>query len=96
MLEVEGVELGHRRVEPQRRQRPRVAGQLQPGLVEVVGVEVRVAERVHEVADLEPGHLGDHVGQQRVGRDVERHAEEHVGGALVELAGEAAGPDSAT
>ena len=74
VLEVERVELGHRRVEPQRRQRPRLAGQLQPGLVEVVAVEVRVAERVHEVADLEAGDLGDHVGQQGVRRDVERHA----------------------
>jgi hypothetical protein len=58
----------------------------------VVAVEVGVAERVHEVADLQPGHLRDHVREQRVGRDVERHAEEHVGGALVELAAEPSGP----
>ena len=70
-----------------------VAGQLEPGLVEVVEVEVRVAQRVHEVADLEAGHLGDHVGEQGVGRDVERHAEEDVGGALVELAARA-GPSA--
>ena len=43
-------------------------GQLPPGLVEVVLVEVRVAEGVDEVADREIAHLGDQVGQQRVAR----------------------------
>ena len=51
VLEVERVDLGHRRVEPERRQRPRLAGQLEPRLLDVVGVEVGVAEGVHEVAD---------------------------------------------
>ena len=58
----------------------RLSGQLQPGLLEVVRVEVRVAERVHELAGLEADDLGDHLRQQRVGRDVEGHAQEHVGG----------------
>ena len=49
---------------------------------------MRVAERVDEVACAEPGHLGDHVGQERVRGDVERHAEEEVGGPLVQLARE--------
>src|SRR3954451_13779922 len=40
VLEVEGVQLAHTGVEPQRRQLPRFAGELQPRLVEVVGVEV--------------------------------------------------------
>src|SRR3712207_4722760 len=48
VLEVERVELGDRRVQPQGRQRPRLAGQLEPRLLEVVGVEVGVAEGVHE------------------------------------------------
>src|SRR5215218_5685287 len=90
VLEVERVELADGRVQHQRRQRPRVAGQLEPRLVEVVEVQVRVTQRVHEVAHLEVAHLGDHVGEQGVRRDVERHAEEDVGGALVELAGEPA------
>ena len=83
MLRTLGVEL-------QAGQRARLAGQLQPGLVEVVEVEVGVAEGVHEVARLEVADLGHHHRQQRVGGDVERHAEEDVGGALVELAGEPA------
>ena len=40
-------------------------------------------------AGLEPRDLGDHVGKQSVGGDVEGQPEEHVGAALVELAGEA-------
>ena len=38
----------------------------------------------------ESGLLGHHVGEQRVAGDVERNAEEHVGAALVQLAGELA------
>src|SRR6478672_4013969 len=90
VLELEGVDLTDRRVEPQLGLRPRVAGQLEPRLVEVVEVEVGVAQGVHEVADVEVGDLGDHVREQGVRRDVERHTEEHVGGALVELAAQPA------
>ena len=39
--------------------------ELRARLVEVVEVEVRVAEGVHEVADLEAGDLRDHVREQR-------------------------------
>ena len=35
-------------------------------------------ERVHEVTGLEAGHLRHHHGQQRIGRNVEGHAEKHV------------------
>src|SRR5665811_2131501 len=64
--------------------------QLQPGLVEMVEVEVRVTEGVDEVARLELADLRDHPRQQRVGGDVERHTEEDVRRALVQLAGESA------
>src|SRR3712207_818332 len=53
VLEVEGVQLGDRRVEHQHGQLTRLAGELQLRLLEVVRVEVGVPERVHEVADLE-------------------------------------------
>src|SRR3546814_3165135 len=46
------VELGDCRVEPEPRQRPRVAGQLEPGLLEVVGVEVRSEEHTSELQSL--------------------------------------------
>jgi len=60
--------------------------ELLPHLLLVVRVDVRVAEGVHEVADLEARDLGHHVGEQRVAGDVEGHAQEEVGAALVELA----------
>ena len=57
---------------------------------DVVEVDVRVAERVDEVPRRELALLRDHRHQQRVARDVERHAEREVRGALVELAVEPA------
>ena len=54
----------------------------------MIEIKVRVAERVHELTGLKPGHLRHHQRQQRVGGDVERHAEEDVGRALIELTGE--------
>jgi len=44
-----------------------------------------VPQRVNELAGLEPRHMGHHQRQQRVGRDVERHAQEDIRGALIEL-----------
>ena len=67
-----------------------LAGQLDVGLLEVIQVEMGVAERVDEVADLEVADLGHQMGQQRVRGDVERDTEEDVGRALVELAGQPA------
>jgi hypothetical protein len=57
-------------------------------LFHVVQVQMSVAERMDEIARLQPGHLRDHQGKQRVGRNVERHAEERVRRALIELARE--------
>ena len=55
----------------------------------MVEVEVRVAERVHEFAGLVPGRLRHHQREERVGSDIEGHAEEDVGAALIELARQA-------
>ena len=54
VLVLEGEQILGRRIEPQRRQRQGLARQLQPRLVEVVQIEVRVAEGVDELAGLEP------------------------------------------
>jgi len=51
---------------------------------------VAVAPCPHEVADLQARLLRQHVGQQRVGSDIEGHAQEDVGAALVQLAGQLA------
>ena len=75
------------------RQRTRLAAQLKPRLLEMVGIEMAVAAGPHEHAGLEPAFARQHVGQQRIGGDVERNAEEDVGAALVKLEGEAARGD---
>jgi hypothetical protein len=56
----------------------------------MVLVKVRIAKRMHEIAGLQARDLRHHHGQQRIGGDVEGHAQEDVGRALVELAGELA------
>ena len=68
------------------RRRVRRSRQLRTGLVEMIVVEVRVAEGVDELAGLKAGYLRHHLREQRVARDVERDTEEDVGAALVELA----------
>ena len=62
------------------------AAELFAGLVEVVVVEVEIAEGVDEFAGLEVADLRDHAGEECIRRDVERDAEEEVGAALVKLA----------
>ena len=60
-------------IDPHPRQRPRLTRQLQPCLVQVVLIQMRIAERVHEIAGLELRHVCDHHRQQGVGSDVKRH-----------------------
>jgi hypothetical protein len=55
----------------------------------MVEIEVEVAKAVHEVSRLEAADLGHHHRQKGVAGDVEGHAQEGVGAALVKLAGEA-------
>ena len=86
VFEFEGKNVVDRRVDPHRRQGAWCAGKLQPGLIEMVAVDVGVAEGVHEFAGLVAADLRQHQGQQRVGSDVERDAEEDVGAALIKLA----------
>ena len=51
----------------------------------MIRVEVKVTEGVHEIAHLQPGDLGHHVGQERIAGDVEGHTQEQIGTALVQL-----------
>src|SRR5262249_23524778 len=71
--------------------RQRWARQLQVGLRQVVEVEVTIATGPDELPGDEIALLCDEVREQRVARDVERHAEEHIGTALIDLAGQASG-----
>ena len=63
----------------------RGAGELGLNLLHMVGIDVRVAHGVDELPRFVARHMGEHFQQERVGGDVEGHAEEHIGGALVEL-----------
>ena len=65
ILVAEGEQVGHRRIEAQHRQLARQPRQLQPRLVEVVEIEMGIAEAVDEFPRGEPGDLRHHRGQQR-------------------------------
>src|SRR5262245_42951911 len=52
----------------------------------MVRVNVNVPERVDELADAYPANLRNKMSQQGVTRDVERHAQERIRPALIELA----------
>ena len=65
-----------------------LACELQLYLLHEVVVDVAVAARPDEVAQLQTRLLRDHHRQQRVGRDVEGHPEEHIRTALIQLAGQ--------
>ena len=56
----------------------------------MIEVQVAVAAGPDELAGLEVALLREHVRQQRVAGDVEGHAEEDIGAALVELTGQPA------
>ena len=66
-------------------QGPRLARELQAHLVQVILVDVCIAKGVHELARLQAAHLRHHHRQQRIAGNVEGHAQENVGRALVEL-----------
>ncbi len=66
-------------------QRTGFARQLEFHLLQMVGVDMGVAQRVDEIARLQPRDLRHHLQQQGVRGDVERDAQEDVGAPLVEL-----------
>ena len=88
ILEDKILEAGAGGIENHARQGAALAGKLQASLLEVVGVEVEVAECVNKRAGLESADLRDHEREECVGGDIEGHAEEEVCAALVELATE--------
>ena len=86
MFEFEIVDVVHTSVDVYFGKIVNRACQLLLHLLNVIGVHVTVTEIQPEPRRLVPGHLRDHVCEQRVARDVERHAQEHVGGPLVHIA----------
>ena len=87
---LEREDITFERVDSHRRERTRGARELEAALVDMIGIDMSVAEGVDKIATLEIADLSEHHSKQRIGSDVERHAEEDVGAALIELAAEAA------
>src|SRR5687768_16475223 len=54
----------------------------------MVGIKVEITERMYESARPKITDLRHHHGQQGVGSDVEGHAQEKIGTALIKLAAE--------
>ena len=71
-----------------RRELEPLTGELQVRLVDVVRVQMHDVPRPDELARLQAALLGHEHGQQRVAGDVEGHAQEQVGAALRQCAGE--------
>ena len=71
VVEGEIEERSYGRVETHLRQRPRIARELEARLLEMVQIEMRIAEGMDEIARLQARRLGHHVGEQRIGGDVE-------------------------
>ena len=88
VLKDEIIDPGDGRIEAQRRQGEGRTGELLAHLIQMVEIEVAIPACPDEIARFEAGDLGHHVCQQGIGGDVEGHAEERVGAALVELAGQ--------
>src|SRR5437762_5691134 len=88
ILEAERIDLLHVALDDETRQRQGHAFQLLVGLIEMIEIEMRITERMHELASFEAADMSDHVGEQRIGCDVERNTDEYVAGTLIELAGQ--------
>jgi len=65
------VRVGHLRRDGQRGEGPRLARELLAQRVDMVEVDVRIADAMHEVAALEAARVREQAGEQRVARDVE-------------------------
>ena len=70
------------------RQLPRLPRELQPGLLDMVRVEVNISKSVNEIARLKPGNLSHHQQEQRIAGYIEGNPQKDISASLVELAGE--------
>jgi len=60
----EGEQVVHLGIQTQTRQRPRLSAELESCLLDVIGVQMRVAERVDEIAETQITDLRDHRREQ--------------------------------
>ena len=86
IFEFEAVDVFDGRIQFHPWQWPAFPGELLARLVEMVFVKMKIAEGVNEIARHEIDGLRDHHCEQRVRRNVERHTQEKIAAALVQLA----------
>jgi hypothetical protein len=55
-----------------------LARELQTRLLQVIAIQVDIAESVDKITRLQVAYLGHHVSQQGIRSDVERHAKEDI------------------
>ena len=67
------------------RLRAAFAGELLARLLQMVGVKMQVAERVHKVTRAQSADLCHHHREEGIGRDIERNSEKQIGASWVEL-----------
>ena len=81
------VDRGRLPVDDETRQGPRFALELLPDLIQMVPINVAIPAGPYEFPRLQVALFGEHVRQDRIGRDIERQAQKTVHAPLVELAG---------
>src|SRR5438876_545847 len=86
IFEFEVADVVDRRIQFHSRQRTILTGQLFARLVEMVVVKVQIAKGVNEIARHKIDNVCHHHRQERIRRDIERHAEKQIAATLVELA----------
>jgi len=93
ILIAEIVDVFDLRIQVHPGQWPEIARKLFPNLILMVFIDVQVAEGMNKIAWFQSGDLRHHHGQERVGGNVERHAQKEIRAALVKLAAETIAAD---
>ena len=75
----------HFSIDVHARQRARRTAKLEPYLFHVIGINMRIAQRMHKIARFQARYLCYHHQQKCVRSDVERHSQKYICTALVEL-----------
>ena len=90
IFEFEIMDIAHGGIQFHAGKRSRRAAQLFACLFEMVSIKMQIAKSVDEFTGLQAADLRYHHGEERVTRDVERHAQKKIGATLVKLTTERA------
>ena len=88
VLEAKIFEAADVRVKLHSRQGSKFTRELFASLLEMVLIEMEVAESVDEITSPQVANLGYHHREQCIGGDIERYTQKKIGAALVQLATE--------